>query len=100
MEVFIMNGLTPLEHKNHTVMQPVGKDRQKHAETTVQDKVEFSNHGRGVTRLMDLINAVPDVRELRVEEIHSAIETGVYNVNAELVAQKLIGGDLLSEIVY
>jgi len=99
MEVNTMNGVMPLEKKGHPVAQLVGKDRQTRAETTGQDKVELSNQGRDITRFIELINAVPDVRQLRVEEVHSAIESGIYNVNAELVAQKIIGGDLLYEII-
>jgi len=98
MEVNIMNALIPLEKKSHPVMLPVVKDRQIRVETTGQDKVELSNHGKDITRFIDLINAVPDIRELRVEEMHSAIESGIYNVKAEQVAQKIIGGDLLHEL--
>jgi len=93
MEVNIMNVLMPIEKKSYQAIQTVLYDRQIRKETQGQDKVELSNHGRDITRLIDLINAVPDVRELHVEKTISAIESGIYNVKAEQVAQKIIGGD-------
>jgi flagellar biosynthesis anti-sigma factor FlgM len=97
MEIYAMNGLPPIEKKFHPVIQFSVKDRLVRAEKTNQDKLELSNHGKDITHFMDLINAVPDVREFRVEEMHSAIESGAYNVKAEQVAQKIMVGDLLQE---
>ena len=98
MGIYAMNGLPPIEKKFHPVIQFSGKDRIVRTEKTNQDKVELSNHGKDITRFMDLINAVPDVRESRVAEMHSAIKSGTYNVKAEQVAQKIMVGDLLYEI--
>jgi flagellar biosynthesis anti-sigma factor FlgM len=101
MEINPTNSLRSLEKKYQTTeMQVAGKDRQLYAKKVLRlDHVELSNYGRDVSRLNDLIYAVPDVRESRVEEVIFTIESGAYNVKAEQVAEKIMGGDLLNEFI-
>ena len=101
MEINPTNILTLLEKKYRPVeIQVAGKDRQPYANKALErDKVELSNYGRDVSRINDLINAVPDVRESRVEEVIFTMESGAYNVKAEQVAEKIMGGDLLNEFI-
>ena len=101
MEINFTNSLTSLEKKYQTAdIQIAGKDRRLNAEkASGLDKVELSNYGRDISRLDDLINAVPDIRESRVEEIIFTMESGSYNVKAEQVAEKIMGGDLLDKFI-
>lgn len=62
------------------------------------DRLELSVRGLEMTRFDDLIQSIPDVREDRVEQIRSEIEAGTYNVKAEKIAEKIIGGNLLDEV--
>lgn len=62
------------------------------------DRLELSVRSLEMTRFDDLIQSVPDVREDRVEQIRSEIEAGTYNVKAEKIAEKIIGGNLLDEV--
>ena len=94
-----MNGLTPLEKKALSVTQLVEKDRKVRTDTTMYDKVELSDQGKDITRFMDLIGAVSDIRESRVEEVRCAIEGGTYNVRMEQVAEKIMGGNLLNKLI-
>jgi len=104
MEINYVNGLTSIGKGLQPVEKWVaGKGRPQEEESAGQDKVDLSNHGRDIARqnnlIDDLINAVPDVRESRVDEMLFAIESGIYDAKAEQVAEKIMGGDLLDEII-
>ena len=101
MEINPTNSLSSLEKKFQPAeIQIAGKDRQPYAKkASVLDKVELSNYGRNISHINDLIYAVPDVRESRVEEVIFTMESGAYNVRAEQVAEKIMGGDLLNEFI-
>ncbi len=62
------------------------------------DRLELSIKGREISHLDELIRSTPDVRESRVEEVRRQIESGTYNVKAEKIAEKIVGGSLLDEI--
>jgi negative regulator of flagellin synthesis FlgM len=79
--------------------------RQKRVESSDRDsipagsdRIELSVRGREIQHLDQLIQSTPDVREARIEEVRSALEAGTYNVKAEKIADKIIGGGLIDKI--
>ena len=62
-----------------------------------QDKVELSVGSREIQNLDAMIQATPDVREGLVEQIRQSLTDGTYNVKAEQVADKIIGGSLIDQ---
>ncbi len=62
------------------------------------DRVELSVRSREIQHLDDLIQATPDVRESIVQRVRQSLENGTYNVKAEQVADKILGGSLIDEI--
>jgi negative regulator of flagellin synthesis FlgM len=62
------------------------------------DSLELSVKSREISHLEDLIRSTPDVREERVQAVRSQIESGTYNVKAEKIAEKIVGGNLLDEV--
>jgi flagellar biosynthesis anti-sigma factor FlgM len=62
------------------------------------DRVELSVRSREILHLDELIRSTPDVREALVEQVRRSIENGTYNVRAEQVAEKILGGHLIDEI--
>ncbi|MBP1597041.1 MAG: Anti-sigma-28 factor, FlgM [Acidobacteria bacterium] len=72
-----------------TGRQPVGME---------PDRVELSVRSREIQHLDELIRSTPDVREALVERVRLSIESGTYNVKAEQVAEKILGGNLIDEI--
>jgi len=62
------------------------------------DRIELSVRGREIQQLDALIRSTPDIREAKVEEVRSAIENGTYNVKAEKIADKILGGSLIDQI--
>ncbi len=84
-------------------------DGQQHAQrsqktggenpTSSSDRIELSVRGREIQHLNDLIRSTPDIREAKVEQIRNAVESGTYNVKAEKIADKIIGGNVIDEIL-
>jgi len=100
MEIGTSNSLLSFGKELRPAVQATGKDRQADSARAGLDNVEISNFGRGISRLNDIIYAVPDVRDLRVKETLFAIESGTYeNVKAEQVAEKMMKSDFLDEIL-
>jgi len=62
--------------------------------------MELLNSKMNISRLYDMMSAVPDVREWRVEQALFSIVSGAYgSVNAEQIAEKIIKGDILNELI-
>ena len=57
------------------------------------DTVEISNEARQKARALEAVEAAPDVRADRVAELRQQIQNGTYNVTAEQLADRLIGGN-------
>jgi negative regulator of flagellin synthesis FlgM len=62
------------------------------------DRLELSARSREISHFNDLIQSTPDIREARVEQVRRELENGTYNVKAEKIAEKIIGGNLLDEV--
>ena len=66
--------------------------------TSDSDRIELSVRSREISHLNELIQSTPDIRESRVKEVRMQLDNGTYNVKAEKIAEKIIGGNLLDEI--
>ncbi|ABP67252.1 anti-sigma-28 factor, FlgM [Caldicellulosiruptor saccharolyticus DSM 8903] len=63
-------------------------EKKKDVEST--DKLEISCEARDFHAVLNAIKSTPDIREEKVNEIKSKIESGTYNVSAKDVVEKLI----------
>jgi negative regulator of flagellin synthesis FlgM len=63
------------------------------------DSIELSVRSREIQHFNGLINQVPDTRDAKVEQVRSAIDNGTYNVKAEKIADKILGGDLIDQVL-
>lgn len=66
--------------------------------TADPDRAEFSIRSREIQSIHDLIQSTPDVREGVVERVRRSIEAGTYNVRAEQIAERILGGNLFDQI--
>jgi negative regulator of flagellin synthesis FlgM len=71
---------------------------QRNGASPASDRLELSVRSREMSHLQELIQSAPDVRDSKIEQIRGEIERGTYNVKAEKIAEKIIGGNLLDEI--
>jgi negative regulator of flagellin synthesis FlgM len=90
------NRLTRLEIQEQQAQRFVRSGQE--SVKSESDRVELSVRSREFQHLDELIQSIPDVREAKVEQIRKAIESGTYNVRAEQVADKILGGNLIDEI--
>jgi negative regulator of flagellin synthesis FlgM len=56
-----------------------------------EDKVSLSASARDLQVAQDAMSMAPDVRTDKVQDVRSAIDSGNYKVDAQQVADKIIG---------
>jgi len=101
-----INGKSPLVDLSTRLHNLDGQDQhtekarkaEKETARPMSDRIELSVRSREILHLDELIRSIPDVREQRVEQVRQAIESGTYNVSAEKVAERILGGSLIDEI--
>jgi negative regulator of flagellin synthesis FlgM len=98
-----INGTNPLIGLNKNVQrldspQPSERTQATGGGRSDSDRLELSVRSREIAHLEDLIRSTPDIRESRVDQVRSEIESGTYNIKAEKIAEKIIGGNLLDEV--
>jgi negative regulator of flagellin synthesis FlgM len=100
MEISGTNPLIVLDKKVQRLDAPQQSDRalKSGAEPSDSDRLELSARSREISHLSELIQSTPDVREEKVEQVRRELESGTYNVKAEKIAEKIIGGNLLDEV--
>jgi flagellar biosynthesis anti-sigma factor FlgM len=99
-----INGNNPLIGLKNSVRQLDGvqqstqTDKSSGGRNSGTDKLELSIQSRNVQHIDDLIHSTADIREAKVEQISRELHAGTYNVKAEKIAEKIIGGTLLDEV--
>ncbi|MBP1623993.1 MAG: Anti-sigma-28 factor, FlgM [Acidobacteria bacterium] len=101
MEINSTNPLIVLKNDVQRLESPQNAERppKSGGEQPGSDQLDLSALGREISHLNDLIQSTPDVREDKVEKVRQELENGTYNVKAEKIAEKILGGDLLDEII-
>ena len=99
-----INGTNPLIGSETNVkrlevsQQSVRTEKSGGGQQPDSDKLELSVRSREISQLDELVRSTPDVREWKVEQVRRDLEAGTYNVKAEKIAEKIIGGSLLDEV--
>ncbi len=65
----------------------------------VQDSVQISARKEFVSRLVEKVKEVADIREEKVRDVKLAMEKGEYRIDAQAVARNILRENLLDEIV-
>ena len=68
------------------------------AQAAATDRVEISGRSKEMAKAAEALASTPAVRQNKVDEIKSRIESDEYQVDADKVAQKMIV-DFLGEII-
>ena len=98
-----INGTNPLISLNSNVQRLEASQQSERAKKSGEghsdsDRLELSVRSREISHLDELIRSTPDIRESKVEQVRRELESGTYNVKAEKIAEKIIGGNLLDEV--
>ncbi|HTY60972.1 MAG TPA: flagellar biosynthesis anti-sigma factor FlgM [Acidobacteriota bacterium] len=88
------NGVQRLETSQQSERTP-----KSGGEQTDSDRLDLSVRSREVSHLNELIQSTPDIRADKVAQAQRALENGTYNVNAEKIAEKIVKGNLLDEVI-
>jgi negative regulator of flagellin synthesis FlgM len=62
------------------------------------DRIELLARIRELLNLDEMIRSTPDIRTDKVEQVRSAIQDGTYNVKAEKIADKIVGGHAIDDV--
>jgi negative regulator of flagellin synthesis FlgM len=62
------------------------------------EKVELSTKAQEYQRIRQILDQVPDVREEKVQELKTRIESGNYQIDAGKLATKMLGESLIDTI--
>lgn len=89
-----VNGTTETQKVDDRENQAV----EKSSELTQSDKVSLSKESKDIQLAKDAVAAEPDIRAEKVDPIKQKVAEGTYEVNAEKVAEGLIGTHI-SEVV-
>ena len=58
--------------------------------STSEDDVSFSGQIQDLMRIRELVDAVPDIRQTRVDRLRQEVKLGTYNVSASDIADAII----------
>ena len=75
-----------------------GQTVEKKSDLTQSDKVSLSKESKDIQLAKEAVATEPDIRSEKVDPIKQKIAEGTYEVNAEKVAEGLIGTHI-SEVV-
>ena len=57
--------------------------------------MNLSTKAKDIQQLHDAINRLPDIREDKVRELKEHVERGMYDVNGQKIAEKMVAESLL-----
>ncbi len=80
------------EVENTPPPQEMTKNQQAEKKKEIpEDKVSLSSSAKDMKIASEAVAAAPDVRQEKVYEIKANVDNGTYQVNAEKIADKMVG---------
>lgn len=64
-----------------------------------RDQAQLSPEARTLQTALAAVKEAPEIREEKVAELQRALCSGIYNVSAEEIADKMLGRMLVDELV-
>jgi len=71
----------------------------KEASKAASDRVDISNRSKEIQKAREAVEAVPEVRENKVNEIRKSVEEGTYNIKGEAIAKGIIKRSLIDTVL-
>lgn len=60
-----------------------------------EERVDLSTTARDIQKLKSAISELPETRDARVQELKAQVDKGAYKVDAEKLAEKIVGEALI-----
>jgi negative regulator of flagellin synthesis FlgM len=102
MEMKVLNPLIGSNTNVQRLESPQQSERTQKSDggqNLDSDRLELSVQSREISHFDELVRSTPDVRENKIEQVRRDIEAGTYNVKAEKIAEKILGGSLLDKVI-
>lgn len=74
---------------NENMKKPVD-GKQSSGPLVTEDKINLSTKSEDMRLAKNVITALPDIREEKVQELKAQIEKGTYKVNSAAIAEKMV----------
>lgn len=82
-------GVRPVKGAKLNAKKPVEK-AGKTSGPGPSDKVQLSGKAKEINELMGQVEALPEVREAKVQDLRNAISKGAYSVDSQKIAGKML----------
>ncbi|NOY52374.1 MAG: flagellar biosynthesis anti-sigma factor FlgM [Deltaproteobacteria bacterium] len=84
----------PLQRKPETQgIEPSSTQGRKNTEVnnTLQgDRIEISGQAQGILQASEIVRTTPEIRASKVEEVKRAVDQGIYRVDSNKVAGRML----------
>lgn len=70
-------------------------DKQIGAPSALTEKVNLSARAKDIQQIRQILDQTADIREDKVLELKRQIDSGNYKINAEKIAEKMVGESLI-----
>lgn len=87
------NSFNPVRATGQSEVKKSGSEAAKPLEvtkTTGEDKLEFSNRGTEVGKLVDQLKGMSQSRQEKIEALREQISSGTYNPSSEDIADAIL----------
>ena len=64
-----------------------------------KDRVNLSREGYELKRIYQILSQTPNIRLDKVDQLKSAIQQGSYEIHEDKIAEKMIEGHLIDQII-
>jgi len=68
-------------------------------ETTLEENVQLSDKAKDIKKIKEILEATPDIRQEKIDQIKTALDNGTYNVEGKKIAEKIIKESLIDLVL-
>ena len=72
---------------------------KKDVKPSKKDRVNLSREGYELKRIYQILSQTPNIRLDKVDQLKSAIQQGSYEIHEDKIAEKMIEGHLIDQII-
>jgi negative regulator of flagellin synthesis FlgM len=84
-----------LQHYQRNVGVGASGDKPATATGVPEEKVDLSAKAKDLLQMNNIASQIPEIREDKVQQLRIQIEKGLYDINSEKIAAKMVGESLV-----
>jgi len=86
---------TQIQQYQKSELTKAEADKQVNVNPGISEKVDLSSMAKDIQQVRRLSDQISDTREAKVVELKNQVESGMYQVDAGKVAEKMLGESLI-----